>query len=228
MASRFCDWVVAVCDKARRNLLVAPFSARKKIIRIYNGAAEMCTSGESSPPNKDFTLLHVGRLTAIKDQESLLRAFASAKQYFPDLQLWIVGDGPLRPRLEKITRELCIESTTHFFGEQLEVAPFYLNADLFVMSSLSEGLPMSLLEAMSTGLPSIVTDVGGMREVGHLSKSSILVPPSNYEALAAAICKVVGDRSAHIPLKRAARDCYERYFTLSTMAEEYLRLYKNA
>ena len=141
LASRFCDWVVAVCEEARRNLLAGPFSARKKIIRIYNGVAEIPFNSGRSISKNGFTLLHVARMAPIKDQESLLRAFALAKQCYPELQLWLVGDGPLRSRLEQISQELCIDSATHFFGEQLDVSPFYRRADRFVMSSLSEGLP---------------------------------------------------------------------------------------
>jgi glycosyltransferase involved in cell wall biosynthesis len=226
VASRFCDWVVAVCEEARRNLLGAPFAARKRIIRIYNGGPEICPRSRKSLPKVGFTLLHVGRLAPVKDQESLLRAFALAKQHISDLQLWIVGDGPLRSRLQEITHELGIGSATHFFGEQSDVAPFYLTADLFVMSSVSEGLPVSLLEALSAALPSVVTDVGGMGEVARLSGSARIVPASNYKALAAAIREVAENRSGLVHLKNAARQCYEENFRLEDMNNRYLQLYK--
>lgn len=227
-ASRFCDWVIAVCDEARRNLWAAPFAARNKIIRVYNGGLVVNTNGRTPAPKVGFTLLTVGRLSAVKDQESLLRAFALAKCDVPDLQLWIVGDGPLRSKLQQLTRELGIGGATQFFGEQTDVAPFYVAADLFVMSSVSEGLPMSLLEAMSAGLPSVVTDVGGMGEVARLSRSTVAVPASNYEALADAIRKAAQDRAALADLGNAARQCYEQNFRLQRMATEYMELYSHS
>jgi glycosyltransferase involved in cell wall biosynthesis len=228
VASRFCDWVVAVCDIARDNLRKAPFSARDRIVRIYNGCVAATADGGAVPAKIGFTLLNVGRLSVAKDQESLIRAFALAKNYVTDLQLWIVGDGPLKSRLKEVTNELGVEKATQFFGEQTDVAPFYVAADLFIMSSVSEGLPVSLLEAMSASLPSIVTDVGGMGEVARLSGSTLVVPASSYKALAEAICEVAQNRFELVHLKSVARRCYEENFTLATMADEYLRLYQSS
>jgi glycosyltransferase involved in cell wall biosynthesis len=226
VASRFCDLVIAVCEDTRRNILAAPLSARNKVVRVYNGASAVITNNEAIVPKVGFTLLNVGRLSPVKDQESLLRAFALAKCHVPDLQLWIVGDGPLRRRLQQLTHELGIDAATQFFGEQRDVAPFYCAADLFVLSSVSEGLPMSLLEAMSAGLHSIVTDVGGMREVSCLSRSIVTVPPSNSMALADAIREAARCRDGLAQLGDAARRCYLQNFTLERMAHEYIRLYK--
>ncbi len=224
-ATRLCDWVIAVCDGARKNLVSAPFASRRKIVRIYNGGLPVTPNGAMPVSKTGFTLLHVGRLAPVKNQESLLRAFALARSSVPDLQLWIVGDGPLRSKLQQLSEELGIQPATQFLGEQTDVAPFYLGADLFVMSSLSEGLPMSLLEAMSAGLPSIVTDVGGMAEVACLSESAVSVPASDHEALAAAIRNAAEGRADLSRRGNAARECYERHFTLIRMANDYMHLY---
>jgi glycosyltransferase involved in cell wall biosynthesis len=224
-ACRFCDWVIAVCEEARLNLLAAPFASRNRIVRIYNGGNLVNTNGATPAPKIGFTLLHVGRLSPAKDQESLLRAFALAKGSVPDLQLWIVGDGPLRTTLQELARDLGIDSATRFFGEQADVGPFYGAADLFVMSSVSEGLPMSLLESMSAGLPSVVSDIGGMREVAHLTESVMTVPASNYIALGNAMRKAAENRCGFAQLRRAAQQCYEQNFTLERMANDYIRLY---
>jgi L-malate glycosyltransferase len=228
VASRFCDWVIAVCEESRRNLLAAPFAARNRIVRVYNGGPAVSTNGMTSALKTGFTLLHVGRLSPAKDQESLLRAFALAKCHVPDLQLWIVGDGPLRSRLQELTHELGVGTATQFFGEQTDVAPFYVAADLFVMSSVSEGLPMSLLEAMAAGLPSVVTDVGGMGEVARLSGSAVSVPASNYKALADAIRGAAENRCGLAHLRGAARRCYQQNWTSVQTANEYIRLYKHS
>ena len=225
VASRFCQKIVAVCEEARRNLSAAPFAAKHKIVRIYNGVPPVKRQASSSPP-KAFTPLHVGRLAAVKNQESLLRAFALAKQQVSDLYLWIVGSGPLEAKLHLLARELGVEASIQFFGEVSDLGPIYNAADIFIMSSTSEGLPMSLLEAMSAGLPSIVTDVGGMAEVANLSGAAAVVPAFSHEALAAAICRAARDANVLSQWRVAARQCYEQYFTLEQMAGEYMHLYR--
>jgi L-malate glycosyltransferase len=226
IASRFCDWLIAVCDAEKQKLLASPFSAQDRVVRVYNGSRSMSTSSSPVIPKRGFTLLHVGRLVPVKQQEELLRAFALAKSRVSDLQLWIVGDGPLRSKLQELSAKLGIEAATRFWGEQATVAPFYCAADLFVMSSLSEGLPMVLLEAMSAGLPAVVPAVGGMVEIAKLSPSVVAVPNSSHELLANAICEVVRDGVQYHRLKEEATECYETHFTVERMCSQYMNLYK--
>lgn len=227
LASRSCDWVVAVCEQARQNLMTAPFAARDRITRVYNAAEELHSNGAAAPDKSGFTLLHVGRLVPAKDQETLLHAFAIAKRHNGDLRLWIVGDGPLRVRLETLTQALGLRESVLFCGERSDVAPLFAAADLFVMSSVTEGIPLTQLEALAAGLPSIVTDVGGMAEVAQLAGTGSIVPASNPKALAEAMLKAVQCSSvAAIGQDAKARQCYERHFTPERMVEEYMRLYQ--
>lgn len=225
-ASRWCDWIVAVCDAARTNLMAAPFAARQKVVRIYNGTLAPHCNGTKPPAKSGFTLLHVGRLSAAKDQETLIKSFAIAKSKTPDLRLWVVGGGSLRERLERIGQQIGLNGSVTFFGEQADVAPFLAAADLFVLSSITEGIPVSLLEALGAGVPAVVTDVGGMSEVAQLSRATITVPPSSPTALAAAIGNLTQSRSQLPELKKIAQQCFAANFTLERMATEYMALYK--
>jgi glycosyltransferase involved in cell wall biosynthesis len=223
-ASRWCDWIVAVCEQARNHLMEAPFAARRKIVKIHNAASTILNNGSRLFSKCGFTLLHVARLTLAKDQETLLHAFALARTFVPDLQLWIVGGGELRPKLEGVAKQIGLDGSVTFFGEQADVGPFLAAADVFVLSSVTEGVPISLLEAMGAGLPAIVTDVGGMGDVARLSESTIAVPPSNPEALAHAVLKLRYSRE--LPrLGKAAQQCYAANFTIDRMASEYMKLY---
>jgi glycosyltransferase involved in cell wall biosynthesis len=224
-AARWCDWIVAVCERARRNLMAAPFSAQKKVVRIYNAALAPHCDETSSPPKSGFTLLHIGRLNPVKDQETLLRGFALARSRVRDLRLWIVGGGDLRPKLERLARESGLTSSVTFFGEQEDVAPFIRAADLFILSSISEGIPLSLLEALAAGVPSVVTNVGGMSEVAGLSQATITVPPSTPAALAVAIEKMAQSRDQLNHLGNIARECHAAHFTVERMAGQYMELY---
>jgi glycosyltransferase involved in cell wall biosynthesis len=225
LASRWCDWIVGVCEGTQTNLQAVPFAARDKIIHIYNGAAPADIRAVRQP-KKGFTLLHVGRLAPLKDHATLLQAVALTRALHPDVRLWIVGDGPLEPSLQKLTYELGLEECVTFFGEQANVSPFMLTADLFVSSSVTEGLPVSLLEAMSAGLPAVVTDVGGMGEIARLSGAVTLVPPSDSQVMAAALCDAIVRRKELPKLGQLASHCYERYFRPERMLDDYMSLYR--
>jgi glycosyltransferase involved in cell wall biosynthesis len=224
LASRWCDWIVGVCEGTRTNLLAAPFAARDRIIHIYNGAWPADVRAVPRPRN-GFTLLYVGRLAPLKDHATLLRAVALTRTYHPELKLWIVGDGPLEFSLRKLTSELELNDCVTFFGEQADVSPFMLAADLFVSSSVTEGLPVSLLEAMSVGLPAVVTDVGGMGEVARLSGAVTLVPSSDPQAMAAALSDAIGRREELPKMGQLASYCYQQYFRPERMFDDYMSLY---
>jgi glycosyltransferase involved in cell wall biosynthesis len=224
LASRWCDWVVGVCEGTRTNLLRAPFAVRGKIIHIYNGASP--ADSEALPhPKSGFTLLHVGRMVPAKDHATLLRAVALARPRIPDMQLWIVGDGPLGPELRALTSELGLGECVTFFGERNDVSSFLTAADLFVMPSISEGLPVSLLEAMSAGLPAVVTDVGGMGEIARLSRAATLIPRSDPQALSEILCQAAQRRDDLPKIGQLARRCYQQRFTPDRMLDDYMRLY---
>jgi len=227
-ASRWCNWIVAVCEQACNNLMAAPFAARRKIVRIYNAAGALPRTGGRPPVKSGFTLLHVARLNPVKDQPTLLRAFALARTRVPDLRLWIVGGGEQRSKLEALAREIGLKGSVTFFGEQTEVGNFFAAADLFVLSSVSEGVPVSLLEALAAGLPAVVTDVGGMSEVARLSAATMTAPPGNPPALAAAIEQMARSRDQLPQLGKIAQQCYAAHFTLERMANDYMRLYCSA
>jgi len=224
VASRFCDWIVGVCESTRSNLLAAPLAARNKIVHVYNGAPPANIA--AAPRVKSgFTLLHIGRFVAEKDQATMLRAIAIARTKIPDLHLWMVGDGPLGPDLRTLSDSLGLAEHVTFFGEQTHVSSFLVAADLFVMSSISEGLPISLLEAMSVGLPAVVTDVGGMGEIARLSAGIMLVRPSDPHAMAKALCDAAIRSHELTQIGQTASRCYEQNFTPEVMCDAYMRLY---
>jgi glycosyltransferase involved in cell wall biosynthesis len=140
----------------------------------------------------------------------------------------VVGDGPARPELERLTRSLGVADRISFFGQQLDTQRFFCSADALVMSSTSEGLPMSLLQAMSIGLPAVLTDVGGMREVLRLSGGGLLTPVGDAEAMADAITKLATEPGLREEFRRRALEAYRAEFTLEQMDAAYMRLYRSA
>ncbi len=228
LAARLCHRVVAVSHSAAERLAAAPWARADKLVLIRNGAAPpTLPEPEAWPPARPdvFTLVSVGRLHRVKDYPSLLRGVALARARSPALRLLILGDGPERPRLENLAASLDISDHVEFLGLRHDVGRWLAQADAFVLASVSEGLPVALLEALAAGLPAIVTDVGGMPEVVRCCGAGIVVPASQPEALADAILALASDPQRLAALRHLARRCYLNHFTLERMVSDYFRLY---
>lgn len=227
-AATFCDWIVGICDATTNNLKGLHSIPARKIVRIYNGAVPLVRAArEQQPPKNGFTLVYVGRLAPVKNHPLLLHAFRAALSSMPGLRLWMIGDGSERKKLESLAGELGMASQVTFWGEQLDVTPFFSAADAFIMSSKSEGLPMSLLQAFSLGLPSIVTDVGGMAEVIRLAQAGLVVPVADPHGMAAAILRLATNDAERAQFSANAEDAFREHFTLQTMENAYSDLYRN-
>jgi L-malate glycosyltransferase len=226
--ARFCDWITGVCETTSNNLRHAPLAATSRIVTVYNGVSPVQPVAESAPARDDFTLLFIGRVAVIKDLPTMLRAVAIAVEKLPNLKLWVVGDGPVRNDLEAIASQLGISGNVRFWGQQMDTARFYNAADAFIMSSVSEGVPMSLLQAMSVGLPAVLTDVGGMGEVIRLSQSGLLSPVGDAQAMADSIVEIATNTSLRAEFSRRARSIYEEFFTLAKMDAAYMDLYQRS
>lgn len=229
VAAACCDWVVGVCEATSENLRGAPWARRGarrgKIVTVYNGATRPALEDAGEMAREGFTLLFVGRLAAVKDLGTLVRAVASAAVRVPGLALWVVGDGPVRGELEGLVAELGVGGTVRFWGQRMDTGRFFAAADGFAMSSVSEGLPMSLVQAMSAGLPAVTTDVGGMGEVLRLSGGGLLAPVGDVAGMAAAIVRLAEDAGLRAELGAKGQAAYEREFTVEAMAAGYMKLY---
>jgi glycosyltransferase involved in cell wall biosynthesis len=226
-AATCCDWIVGICDATVNNLKDIHTLPRRKIVRIYNGAAPLKrVANEHMPPKSGFTLLYVGRLAPVKNHTLLLNAFRQAHASMPGLRLWMVGDGSERRKLENLATEWGISAQVTFWGQQLDVAPFFSAAEAFIMSSESEGLPLSLLQAFSLGLPAIVTDVGGMAEVVRLAQAGITVALTDPKEMAAAILRLAANDEEREQFSKNAEAAFHAHFTLQTMVDAYMGLYR--
>jgi glycosyltransferase involved in cell wall biosynthesis len=228
VAALFCDWIVGICEATTSNIKDAGNAPDRKIVTVYNGALPVALPpADQRPAKTGFTLLYVGRLEVVKNLQFLLTAFRAAIAQMPELRLWIVGDGTERGRLEEVTDQLGVRPNVTFWGQQLDVAPFFASADAFVMSSVSEGLPMSLLQALSSRLPAVVTDVGGMAEVVRLAEAGLTVPLGNAEAMAEALVRMATRVNERETFAKNAEAAFDAHFTLPVMVERYSQLYRD-
>jgi glycosyltransferase involved in cell wall biosynthesis len=178
-------------------------------------------------PSRDttpVTLLSVGRLRAPKDFLTLVRAMAALEPGSAGLR--IAGDGPERAALADEVARLGLESTVELLGTRTDVAELLAGADVFVLSSDSEGLPMSVLEAMAAGLPVVASAVGGVPEAVRDGETGTLVPPGDSAALAHALRRLVSDPALRDRLGEAGRRRVEREFSLERFEREHLDLYR--
>lgn len=137
----------------------------------------------------------------------------------------IVGDGPEREKLVKITQELGMTSSIEFLGERTDVPSLLREAGFFVSSSLTEGISLTLLEAMAVGLPVVATAVGGNPEIVMPDETGSLVPANDPEKLAKAIIAMCHNRNRWHEMGMAGRHRVVQNFDVRRMASDYERLY---
>ena len=174
-----------------------------------------------------FTFIHVARLATVKDQHTLLHAIASlcTKSTLP-FQCWLVGDGPERQRLQQTAADLGLTAPElQWLGERQDIAELMAQSQVFVLSSVAEGIPMTVLEAMACGLAIISTDVGGLPELISPAQGQ-LVPARDAQALADAMLFFLADQSATTAAGTQCRERVCRQFSEQAMVAQYLALYR--
>jgi sugar transferase (PEP-CTERM/EpsH1 system associated) len=169
--------------------------------------------------------IHVARLHPVKDQATLLRATRRVVDAEPGFRLDVVGDGPAGKDVQALADELGLSGHVRFLGFRDDVADLLAEADFFVLSSVTEGISLTLLEAMATGLPVVATDVGGNREVVAHGRTGLLVPARSPEPLAEAILRLVRNPETTRQMGAAARRRVEQEFDLRRVVARYEQLY---
>jgi sugar transferase (PEP-CTERM/EpsH1 system associated) len=210
-----------------------------RVRQIYNGVDSDSFRPLSGPrpvlepkgfaPPGAFFVGTVGRLAEVKDQETLIRAFARVLRYRPEhrsrLRLIIVGDGPLRERLQACIRDEQIAEIAWLAGDREDVPDLLRMLDLFVLPSLGEGISNTILEAMSCALPVIATRVGGNPELVSDGATGTLVPVADPDAMASAIALYVENDGLVERHGAAGLNKVSRLFRWERCVEEYLTVY---
>lgn len=168
----------------------------------------------------------VGRLVPNKGYADLITAFAQVKAAFTGAQLWLVGDGNLRPALEKQAAELGLTDVVRFWGQTSDVAGLLARMDLMVLPSQVEGLPTVLLESMACGTPVAGTRIPGVMEIIREGQTGWLAQPADPQSLAQTICSALADAPMRARCSAQALDQLAA-FSMSRVAERYLGLYRS-
>jgi glycosyltransferase involved in cell wall biosynthesis len=228
----FADSIITLSEKLRRDLTEKYRITRRQKITILPAGYDL----------QRFTLLKrhsgsfrqawgiapdaplvgiVGRLLPVKNHTLFLTAAQQLRQTLPTVQFAVVGDGELRSTLEAQARELGLAECVHFTGWQADVAPLYSDADVIVISSLNEGTPVPLMEALAAGCPVVATNVGGVADLLS-GTSSRLVPTNDVAALTAALLATLAE--AYDP--EPARTIMLQRYSLERLAHDLDSLYR--
>jgi len=174
----------------------------------------------------DRVLVNLGNLRKAKGQCFLLEAFRALSSRHPDLQLVIFGEGDLRSEFERSCREWGLVERVHLVGQRADAADLLGIADIYVQSSLREGMPVSILEAMRACRPIVATDAGGTRELIHDLETGLLVPRGSAESLEQAVERLLEDRDLAAELAESGRKLLVDRYDIRRVAGELETLYE--
>ena len=235
MANHFTDMRIAVSKDIRALCIEREKTPPEKFAYIPNAvdADDYVVSKEKSQEKKreiglgddDLVIGTVARLNFAKALEYMLQAFAMVRETLPNAKCLIVGDGELREDLENWAKKLGIKDSTLFLGARTDIPELLSVMDVFVLSSITEGTPVSLLEAVVARIPSVATDVGGIPEVIENSVTGILVPSRDKDRLAQGIIGLLSDDVLRVNIIENAYVKVMENYSLTATTKQIEKIY---
>ena len=235
LLDKFTDHYVAVSEALKKEGIQNRILTSNKITVIHNGI-------ELRNYNKNFNVIQkkkelgiemsrtiIGTVTRFEPQKAIhdfLVSVSYVKKTYPDIKVVIAGDGPLRREIEKLINDLKLNDNITLLGWRNDVPEILAVLDIFCQSSLWEGCPMVLLEAMAVGKPIIATNVGGVKEIVEDDNTGILVPPADPKAMGDAIVKLMNNKEKTMKMGMNGRRRAESFFNVDLMLIKYERLYQ--
>ena len=223
-------FVACISNFARsQGMLFADQAHWPRMHVVHCGVDPALYAGAPRPAGAAPTLLFVGRLAAIKGLAVLLEAVAALRPRHPDLRLALVGDGPDRTALAAQAARLGIADAVEFTGylSQTAVAARLAEADVFVLPSFAEGVPVVLMEALAAGRPVVATRVAGVAELVEDGVAGFLIPPGDPAPLADRLQRLLSDPALRARLGAGGRRIVEAEFDAAREAARLLRLIRS-
>jgi glycosyltransferase involved in cell wall biosynthesis len=229
------DRVVAVGEAVRRALIDNEGIPAGRVEVVYNGiqlpplptgaAARAEVRRELAIGPGDLVLVQVARLDYLKDHATAVRTVGRVLKQRPDARLVLVGEGPERARIEEEVRRCGIEGSVRLLGLRTDVARLLAAADVFLLTSISEGIPLTLIEAMAAGLPVVATGVGGVGEVVEDGVTGLLSVAGDDAGLARHVLRLADDAAAARRMGECGRRRAQQTFSEGRMQGDYCHLY---
>jgi glycosyltransferase involved in cell wall biosynthesis len=236
LAGRYVHVYIAVSHANRRYLIEEKGLPPEKVTAIQNGSEVEKFDPRHRPPSglrtqlgfgeSDPILLLPGRLEPQKGHAVLLQALPTVLAAVANVRLVCVGDGTLRAALEAQVRELGLAACVRLVGYQANMQDWLALADICVLPSLFEGLPLAAIESLAAGRPMVASAVDGTPEIIVDGETGLTVPPGDPKALSAAIVRLLQDPELRARLSQAGRRRVEQYFDIRRQVSETERLYQ--
>lgn len=215
---------VALSEEVKKTVEEVYGIPERKIPVVFNGIdLSKCQIRLNYAKKETFKILHIGRFMDVKNHSLVLKSFAEFAKKHPDARLQLIGDGELRKEMEQLAAELGVAKEVQFAGLQSNVYPWLHDADAFILPSKYEGMPMTLIEAMGTGLPIIASVVGGISDMLEDGESALLIPPTQQE-LEFALERIYSDEALRRSLGESALKASKK-FSATEMARKYMEIY---
>jgi glycosyltransferase involved in cell wall biosynthesis len=236
---RCAHHIISVSSEITGKLMHQRFVSLRKISTIQNGVdTELTRPVDSSKkptirqmlglPTTGFILGAVGRIVPVKNYSLMIGAFSRLAAMTNDTYLVIVGDGEQSIDLKHLVRQLGLSERIFLVGEKTNTLEWYQAFDCFVLSSISEGTSMALLEAGACGLPAVVTDVGGNVDVVENQVNGLIIDSGNLDGMYQALHRIYTNRFLADQMGRAARLNIQKYYSLSSSVKAHLHIYQNS
>jgi len=228
------DHLVSISSSTARAMAEIDNFPRQRIKVIHNGIDcsgmralidRRAKRSELGLPEDGRIIGTAARLNSIKNIEMMLRVLKQVLRQVPDCFLVIAGQGEEEDRLKAKVCELDLAGKVRFIGLRFDLQEIYQLFDVFLLTSLSEGISVTLLEAMASAVPSVVTDVGGNREVVVQDKTGFLVPLDDDDRMSQGVCALLQDRDLAWNMGQAALERVSTDFSVQGMMAAYCALY---
>jgi len=219
---------VSISPEVKKSVVKEYRLPDEQVMMIHNGIdfREITPKEEYGIEKGMIRIIHIGRFSEQKNHIGLIESFKIVHDSVPSTILKLIGAGDLEKIIKDKIKELELEDSIELLGLKSNVYPYLNESDIFVLASFWEGMPISLIEAMATGLPIVATAVGGVQDMIDDGKTGLLVDV-NTDQISAALHKLIEDGNLRMKLGNAARDASVRYSS-QEMAKEYESLYKYA
>ena len=225
--SHFFTRVVAVSQEMKNTLVEKYHFRQEKVDVIYNGIPIPSTNQPINQSTNDrFHIGTVGRMVPVKDFNLFLEVAAEIKKRTDKVRFSILGDGPLKEQLIQKAKDLHIEGHTQFVSPSPDPFPYYQSLDLYLNTSLHEGIPLSILEAMACGKPVVAAKVGGLPEIMPNGKDGVLIEGREPTDFVSACLRLMSDKELRIAIGQNSSSRIRSDFGSFRMAESYRQLYK--
>ncbi|EJD6501189.1 glycosyltransferase family 4 protein [Providencia rettgeri] len=222
--SNFCEKIITVSHQDKNLAIKFNVATANKQIVIHNGMPDKSVEfPKKNNTSNIINIITVARFSEQKDHYSLLKALSNLPK--SNWTLNLVGKGPLEPEIKKLASELKLSEKINFLGERHDVSNLLSLADIFILPSNWEGLPRSIIEAMSFSLPVIASDVGGVNEMVSLS-NGFLIPRGDIHTMSKAILTLIENEETRISMGKKSRETYCNSFNFQKMLNRTHELYK--